>query len=41
MALSRMQSLINRALSGDESALDLLDVLDEEVVPAPGGGTPI
>lgn len=29
-----MQRAINRALSGDEEALDLLDVADEQVIPS-------
>lgn len=33
MELTRMQRVINRALSGDEKALDLLDIGDIEVVP--------
>ena len=35
-----MQRLINRALSGDGSTLDLLDVVDEEEVPAVRAITP-
>ena len=35
-----MQRAINRALSGDKEALDLLDVVDEKVVPAIRAITP-